>query len=109
MAPHARRTTSAIMRAALAAAALACVLLAGLAIAAGVATAGTVPTVSGTGASNRDADTLVVVTGDIVVASGDRVDNVVLINGDLRINGRVTGDVFVVNGNVVVADWSRAT
>jgi hypothetical protein len=50
----------------------------------------------------RDTSTVVVVTGDVRVASQDRVDNVIVVDGDVRMSGVAEGDVFVVNGNVVV-------
>ena len=58
-------------------------------------------TPAGTQPRNRD-DTQVVVTGHVVVAPDERVGDVVIINGDARINGRVDGSVFAVNGDVLV-------
>jgi hypothetical protein len=52
--------------------------------------------------SAHDDDSLVVVTGDVRVDHGSRVDHVILVNGDARISGIADGGVFVVNGNVIV-------
>jgi hypothetical protein len=43
------------------------------------------------------------VTGRVVVAQNERVGDVVILNGDARINGRVDGSLYALNGNVVVA------
>ena len=64
-----------------------------------VAPAGAVP--AGTQPRDRD-DTQVVVTGRVVVAQNESVGNVVILNGDAGINGRVDGSVFALNGDVVV-------
>jgi len=61
--------------------------------------AGAVPT--GTQPRNRD-DTQVVVTGRVVVAPNERVGDVVIVNGDALVNGRVDGSVFALNGDVLV-------
>jgi hypothetical protein len=50
---------------------------------------------------NRD-DNQVVITGRVIVGPDERVDNVVILNGDARINGRVDGSVFALNGDVTV-------
>ena len=55
----------------------------------------------GTQSRNRD-DTQVVVTGRVVVAPQEKVGDVVILNGDARINGRVDGSVFALNGDVTV-------
>ncbi|HMG26092.1 MAG TPA: polymer-forming cytoskeletal protein [Acidimicrobiia bacterium] len=79
------------------------VLLLGASVAAscvaGAAPAGATRT--GTQPRDRD-DTQVVVTGRVVVAPDERVGDVVILNGDARINGRVDGSVFALNGDVVV-------
>ncbi len=54
------------------------------------------------GAGGRDAHTVVLITGDVRVARGDRVDDLFIIDGDARIDGVAEGDVFVINGDVVV-------
>jgi hypothetical protein len=61
--------------------------------------AGASPT--GTQPRNRD-DTQVVVTGRVVVAQNERVGDVVILNGDALVNGRVDGSVFALNGDVLV-------
>jgi hypothetical protein len=64
--------------------------------------AAAVPAPDGTQPRDRD-DTQVVVTGRVVVAQNERVGDVVILNGDARINGRVDGSLYALNGNVVVA------
>jgi len=49
----------------------------------------------------------VVITGRVVVASQEKVDNVVILNGDTLINGRVDGSVFALNGDVTVRGFVR--
>jgi cytoskeletal protein CcmA (bactofilin family) len=58
-------------------------------------------TPAGTQPRDRD-DTQVVVTGRVVVAQNESVGDVVILNGDARINGRVDGSVFALNGDVFV-------
>jgi hypothetical protein len=56
-----------------------------------------------TGTQPRDRDeTQVVISGRVVVAQNERVGDVVILNGDARINGRVDGTVFALNGDVIV-------
>lgn len=43
-----------------------------------------------------------VVTGDRTIESGSSVDGVVVVDGDLRIRGEVTGDAVVLNGNLIL-------
>lgn len=73
-------------------------LLAAACVAAAVP-AGAAPT--GTQPRGRD-DTQVVVTGRVVVGPNERVGDVVILNGDALINGRVDGSVFALNGDVRV-------
>jgi len=47
-------------------------------------------------------DTQVVITGRVVVAENERVGDVVILNGDAVVNGRVDGSVFALNGDVLV-------
>jgi hypothetical protein len=55
------------------------------------------------GTQPRDEDdTQVVVTGRVVVAEQETVGDVVILNGDARINGSVDGNVFALNGDVTV-------
>jgi hypothetical protein len=56
----------------------------------------------GTQPRDRDDDTQVVITGRVVVASDETVGDVVILNGDARINGSVDGSVFALNGDVIV-------
>jgi hypothetical protein len=49
-----------------------------------------------------DDDAQVVITGRVLVARDERVGNVVILNGDAVINGRVDGSVFALNGDVTV-------
>jgi len=58
-------------------------------------------TPSGTQPRDRD-DTQVVVTGRVVVAPNETVGDVVILNGDARINGRVDGSVYALNGDALV-------
>ena len=56
-----------------------------------------------TGVQPRDPDeTQVVISGRVIVAEGETVGGVVILNGDARINGRVDGTVFALNGDVIV-------
>lgn len=43
-----------------------------------------------------------VVTGDHTVRAGDSVEGLVVVGGDLRIEGEVTGDAVVVGGNLLL-------
>ena len=55
------------------------------------------------GTQPRDRDgTQVVISGRIVVTEGETVGDVVILNGDASINGRVDGSVFALNGDVIV-------
>jgi Na+-transporting methylmalonyl-CoA/oxaloacetate decarboxylase gamma subunit/cytoskeletal protein CcmA (bactofilin family) len=65
---------------------------------AGPAAAAPAPTQAG----NSDDDAQVVITGRVLVARDERVGNVVILNGDAVINGRVDGSVFAANGDVLV-------
>lgn len=47
-------------------------------------------------------DAQVVITGRVIVARDERVGDVVILNGDAVINGRVDGSVFAPNGDVTV-------
>jgi hypothetical protein len=57
------------------------------------------------GAQPRDGDddAQVVVTGRVVVGAEEAVGNVVILNGDARINGSVDGSVFALNGDVRIS------
>jgi cytoskeletal protein CcmA (bactofilin family) len=56
----------------------------------------------GTQPKNRDDDRQVVITGRVVVAPQETVGDVVILNGDARINGSVRGSVFALNGDVTI-------
>jgi hypothetical protein len=56
----------------------------------------------GTEPRNRDDDRQVVITGRVVVAPQETVGDVVILNGDARINGSARGSVFALNGDVTV-------
>jgi hypothetical protein len=55
-----------------------------------------------TQARDGDDETQVVITGRVVVAQDERVGDVVILNGDALIDGRVDGSVFALNGDVAV-------
>ena len=78
-------------------------LLVGGALVASCAVAAAPAGAAATGTQPRDRDdTQVVVTGRVVVAQNERVGDVVILNGDALVNGRVDGSVFALNGDVVV-------
>jgi hypothetical protein len=55
------------------------------------------------GVQPRDPDeTQVVLSGRVIVAENETVGDVVILNGDARINGSVDGTVFALNGDVLV-------
>ncbi|MBW3627872.1 MAG: polymer-forming cytoskeletal protein [Gemmatimonadetes bacterium] len=45
-----------------------------------------------------------VFTGDHTIAAGETVDDVVVVGGDLRVQGTVTGDAVVVGGHLVMEE-----
>lgn len=47
-------------------------------------------------------DPVVVISGDVDVARGERADGVYVLHGDVRVDGRVDGEVVAVSGDVVV-------
>jgi hypothetical protein len=60
--------------------------------------------VSAPAASAEDGDdAIVVISGDVDVARGERVDGVYIASGDARIAGFVDGDVVVLSGDVTLA------
>jgi hypothetical protein len=63
-----------------------------------------VPAVAAPGGTQpRDPDERqVVITGRAIVAENETVGDVVIFNGDARINGSVDGNVFALNGDVIV-------
>jgi len=44
----------------------------------------------------------VVITGRVIVASEEKVGDVVIINDDARVNSSVDGSVFALNGDVII-------
>jgi hypothetical protein len=53
-------------------------------------------------ADDRGDDTLVVITGGATVAFDKKVDGVFVVDGPVRIDGTVDGDVFVVSGDTEI-------
>jgi cytoskeletal protein CcmA (bactofilin family) len=49
-----------------------------------------------------DDDPQVVITGRVLIAEDERVSNVVILNGDVVVNGRVDGSVFAANGDILI-------
>jgi cytoskeletal protein CcmA (bactofilin family) len=56
-----------------------------------------------------DEDPRVSVTGPIRITANERADDVVSVDGSVRVDGVVDGDVFVVHGNVLVTEQARVT
>jgi hypothetical protein len=54
-------------------------------------------------ASNNEEDAIVVVSGDVTVPRGETVDGVYIASGDLRLAGRVDGDVVLFAGDATVS------
>jgi cytoskeletal protein CcmA (bactofilin family) len=54
-------------------------------------------------AGGKAEDAIVVVSGDVTVGRGERVDGVFIASGDARIAGQVDGDVVVLSGDVLVS------
>src|SRR5262249_37635857 len=51
---------------------------------------------------NNADDPVVVIAGDVTIPPETEVDDVYVINGHVRISGRVTGDVVIVDGDLVL-------
>jgi len=49
---------------------------------------------AGTQPKDRNDKTQVVITGRVIVASEEKLGDVVILNGDARVNGSVDGSVF---------------
>jgi cytoskeletal protein CcmA (bactofilin family) len=60
------------------------------------------PAASPAQTSDHEEDAIVVISGDVNVPRGETVDGVFVISGDVRIAGRVDGDVVLVSGDAVV-------
>jgi cytoskeletal protein CcmA (bactofilin family) len=54
-------------------------------------------------ASSNEEDAIVVISGDVDVPRGETVDGVYIVSGDLRLAGRVDGDVVLVAGDATVS------
>ena len=61
------------------------------------------PGAAAAGEANGSDDAIVVISGDVNVHRGETVDGVFVISGDVRIAGRVDGDVAVLSGDVLVS------
>jgi cytoskeletal protein CcmA (bactofilin family) len=61
------------------------------------------PAASPAQTSDHEEDAIVVISGDVDVPRGETVDGVFVISGDVRIAGRVDGDVVLVSGDAVVS------
>lgn len=57
----------------------------------------------GADTSNDDEDAIVVISGDVSVPRGETVDGVYIVSGDLRLAGRVDGDVVLLAGDATVS------
>ena len=53
--------------------------------------------------SNNEEDAIVVVSGDVSVPRGESVDGIYIASGDLRLAGRVDGDVVLFAGDATVS------
>lgn len=53
--------------------------------------------------SDHEDDAIVVISGDVTVPRGETVDGIVIVSGDLRLAGHVTGDVVLVSGDATVS------
>ncbi|HWC48554.1 MAG TPA: polymer-forming cytoskeletal protein [Solirubrobacterales bacterium] len=55
------------------------------------------------GAQSDHGDAVVVIRGDVTVPRGETVDGVFVVSGDVRIAGRVDGEVVVLAGDAIVS------
>lgn len=53
--------------------------------------------------SSNEEDAIVVISGDVNVPRGETVDGIYIVSGDLRLAGRVDGDVVLVAGDATVS------
>lgn len=53
--------------------------------------------------SDREGDAIVVISGDVSIPRGETVDGVYIASGDLRLAGRVDGDVVLAAGDATVS------
>ncbi len=61
------------------------------------------PTLAPAQTSSHREEAIVVISGDVTVPADDTVDGIVVVNGDVRLAGHVTGDVVLVSGDAVVS------
>lgn len=61
------------------------------------------PAVAPAQTSAHREEAIVVISGDVTVPRGDTVDGIVVVSGDVRLAGHVTGDVVLVSGDAVVS------
>jgi hypothetical protein len=61
------------------------------------------PTIAPAQTSSHREEAIVVISGDVTVPRGDTVDGIVVVSGDVRLAGHVTGDVILVSGDAVVS------
>lgn len=54
-------------------------------------------------AQGHEDDAIVVISGDVTVPRGEVVDGVFVISGDVRIAGRVDGEVLLISGDLTIA------
>ncbi len=61
------------------------------------------PAVAGAAGSGHRGNAVVVISGDVAVPRGETVDGVFVVDGDVRVAGRVDGDVIVLSGDALVS------
>ena len=53
--------------------------------------------------TDHEEDAIVVISGDVTISRGETVDGVVVASGDVRVAGRVDGDVVLFSGDALVS------
>jgi len=48
-----------------------------------------------------------IVTGDRTIEAGQTIDEIVVVGGDLRVQGEVTGDAVVIDGDLILGETGR--
>jgi hypothetical protein len=61
------------------------------------------PTAAAAATSDHEENAIVVVSGDVTVQRGETVAGIVVVSGDVRLAGHVTGDVVLVSGDALIA------
>jgi len=61
------------------------------------------PAASAAQTTDHEEDAIVVISGDVTVPRGETVDGIVVASGDVRIAGRVDGDVVLFAGDALVS------